>query len=304
MTGDLGSDADGARSRPTFLPPDDGYPPQDPPVDPVDHAPDARPAGRRGVLWDLIMIIIGGVLLVAAFLPWARAQVVVDLLGRPLSRDLGSVAGIDADDLVVAVPVLAVIAIVLAFWDLIARDSRIGGLAAVPAVLALLTCGVFVLRLSGVRDDLPGDALPEDGLDVGYEISVRYGWYLAVAACLLLIAVSLARPLTERLAPSRRYGPYAQPSYAEQSYTEQSYTDQTYAEQAHSEQSSPEPSYAGQGHAEPFFGEAPPQQASPEGVVSGGAEEQAGPEEERRSASGEEAGTRRDEASELRKDQS
>ncbi|WP_067461798.1 hypothetical protein [Actinomadura macra] len=228
MTGDLGSDAEDARSRPTFLPPDDGYPPQDPPAgDLVGGSPPAAFGGRRGIVWDLAMIILASVLLVAAFLPWARAQMVVDLLGRPLSRDLGSVAGIDADDLVVAVPVLAVLAIVLAFWDLVARDPRIGGLATVPAVLALLTCGVFVLRLSDVRDDLPGDGLPEDGLDVGYEISVRYGWYLAVAACLLLIGVSLARPLTERLLPSRRDGqhpqqPYADPFFGEQPWPEAS----------------------------------------------------------------------------------
>ena len=140
---------------------------------------------------------------------------------------------IDADNLVVAVPVLAMTAIVLAFWDLIERDSRIGGLAAVPAVLALLTCGVFVLRLSDVRDNIPGNALPEDGLDVGYEISVQYGWYLAVAASLLLIGVSLARPLTERLLSPRRSEQHPHQPY--QPYQNAWPTDEQYATWPHEE---------------------------------------------------------------------
>ncbi|MBT2209467.1 MULTISPECIES: hypothetical protein [Actinomadura] len=210
MTGDLGSDADGTRARPSarstarpeFLPHDEGSPA---PADPSGGAvppPDPVPSRRYGAVWDLAMIAAAATMLVSAFLPWARAEVVVDLFGRSLSRDAGSVAGIDADDLVVAVPALAVVAIVLACWDLLGRDSRIGGLAAVPAVLALLACGVFVLRLGDVRDDLPG-GVPGGGLDVGYQISVRYGWYLAVAASLLLIGCSLARPISDRMLAPR-----------------------------------------------------------------------------------------------------
>ncbi|NVI91678.1 hypothetical protein HUX53_31500, partial [Actinomadura sp. BRA 177] len=41
MTGDLGSDAGRARSRPSFLPPVDGYPP-----------PPGDPAGRRRIAVD------------------------------------------------------------------------------------------------------------------------------------------------------------------------------------------------------------------------------------------------------------
>ncbi|WP_242901671.1 hypothetical protein [Actinomadura terrae] len=220
MTGDLGSDADDTRARPSgrstarpsFLPPDDGSPAPAGPAEGTIPPPDPVPSRRYGALWDLAMIAAAATLLVAAFLPWARAEVVVDLFGRSLSRDVGSVAGIDADDLVVAVPALAVVAIVLACWDLLGRDPRIGGLAAVPAVLALLTCGVFVLRLGGVRDDLPG-GVPGGGLDVGYQISVRYGWYLAVAASLLLIGCSLARPISDRV-----LAPRAEPAHGDQPY--------------------------------------------------------------------------------------
>ncbi|NVI91048.1 hypothetical protein [Actinomadura sp. BRA 177] len=158
------------------------------------------------------MIAAASALLVSAFLPWAHADVVLDLFGRTLSRDLGSVAGIDADDMVLAVPVLAVIAIALACWDLIGRDARIGGLAAVPGTLALLVCGIFVLRLGDVRDDLP-----ETGLDLGYQITVRYGWYLAVVASLFLIGFSLARPISARVARSQRPDQHQyqyQPQYA------------------------------------------------------------------------------------------
>ncbi|GGP92755.1 hypothetical protein BKA00_000377 [Actinomadura coerulea] len=216
MTGDLGSDAGRARSRPSFLPPVDGYPPQhDGPAEAVPSPPAASPH-PGGAGWVLALIASASVLLVSAFLPWARAEVVVDLFGRSLSRDLGSVAGIDADDIVLAVPVLAVIAIALAAWDLIGRDARIGALAAVPGVLALLVCGIFVLRLGHVRDDLP-----RTGLDLGYQITVRFGWYLAVVAALLVVGFSLARPVSDRVSKSQRRPEQDHPRYPS--------TDQQYA---------------------------------------------------------------------------
>ncbi|SPT63073.1 MULTISPECIES: hypothetical protein [Actinomadura] len=232
MTGDLGSDAERARSRPTFLPPVDGYPP--PPEAPATSTGDgAVPAGyppRRGTPWILAMIVAASALLVAAFLPWARAQVVVDLFGRTLSRDIGSLAGIDADGTVLAVPVLAVVSIALAAWDLIGRDARIGALAAVPGMLALLVCGLFVLRLDDVRDNLP-----DTGLDLGYQITVRFGWYLAVIASLLVVGFSLARPISERVSAHREAGQPHHPQYAhpDQRYPDQQYPDQ-YSDQRYS----------------------------------------------------------------------
>ncbi|SFN14229.1 hypothetical protein SAMN04489713_101396 [Actinomadura madurae] len=227
MTGDLGSDAERARSRPTFLPPVDGYPP--PPA--TSTGDGAVPAGyppRRGTPWILAMIVAASALLVAAFLPWARAQVVVDLFGRTLSRDIGSLAGIDADGTVLAVPVLAVVSIALAAWDLIGRDARIGALAAVPGMLALLVCGLFVLRLDDVRDNLP-----DTGLDLGYQITVRFGWYLAVIASLLVVGFSLARPISERVSAHREAGQPHHPQYAhpDQRYPDQQYPDQQYPDQ-------------------------------------------------------------------------
>ncbi|MGP4027763.1 hypothetical protein [Actinomadura sp. 3N407] len=237
MTGDLGSDAGRERSRPSFLPPVDGYPPPpDGAWEPASGATSAEP--RRGAAWSLATITAGAVLLVSAFLPWAHAQIVIELFGRPIGRDLGSLAGIDADTMVVAVPVLAVVAIALAFWDLIGRDARIGALAAIPGTLALLVCGIFVLRLSDVSDNLP-----QTGLDFGYQITVRYGWYMAVITALLVVGFSLARPITERVSrPRRRPDQYQrQPEYtgrqdADEQYTDQRYTDQQYTDQQYTGQ--------------------------------------------------------------------
>ncbi|MFC4051122.1 hypothetical protein ACFOY4_15630 [Actinomadura syzygii] len=199
MTGDLGSEAGRARSRPSFLPPVDGYPPPQAEAQ-AEPAPAAeRPVRYGGAAWTLALIAAAAALVVSAFLPWAHASIVVELFGQPVGRDIGSVAGIDADDLVLAVPVLAVIAIALAFGDLLGRDPRIGGLAAIPGTLALLMCGVFVLRLGDVRDNLP-----QSGLDVGYQITVRYGWYTAVITSLLVVGFSLARPIGERVSKPRR----------------------------------------------------------------------------------------------------
>ncbi|RKS74837.1 hypothetical protein BZB76_3359 [Actinomadura pelletieri DSM 43383] len=217
MTGDLGSDAGRARARPSFLPPVDGYPP--PAGDTAPVAPLVTPPGR-GAPWIAAMIVAASALLVSAFMPWARAEIVVELFGRPIGRDLGSVAGIDADDLVLAVPVLGVVAIALACGDLAGRDPRIGGLAAIPGTLALLVCGLFVLRLGDVRDDLP-----RTGLDVGYQITVRYGWYLAVIASLMVIGFSLARPISERVSRTRPRPeqPHAQYHAGRQYYTGRQY---------------------------------------------------------------------------------
>ncbi|MEU8796839.1 hypothetical protein [Spirillospora sp. NPDC048819] len=226
MTGDLGSEAGRERSRPSFLPPVDGYPP--PPDGAWEPAPDAT-AGqpRHGAAWTFSTIVAAAALLVSAFLPWAHAQIIIELFGRPIGRDLGSLAGIDADTMVVAVPVLAVAAIALAFWDLIGRDARIGALAAIPGTLALLVCGVFVLRLDDV-----GDNLPRTGLDFGYQITVRYGWYLTVVTALLVVAFSLARPVAERVSKPRR-GPdvnEGRSPYADEQYGGQwQYTDERYA---------------------------------------------------------------------------
>ncbi|TDE32314.1 hypothetical protein [Actinomadura sp. 6K520] len=222
MTGDLGSEAGRQRSRPSFLPPVDGYPP--PPEGMWEPAPaPAAPASgsRRGTGWIVATLVAAAVLLVSAFLPWAHAQIVVELFGRPIGRDLGSLAGIDADTMVVAVPVLAVAAIALAAWDLIGRDARIGSLAAIPGTLGLLVCGIFVVRLGDVRDNLP-----QTGLDFGYQISIRYGWYLAVLASLLVAAFSLARTVADRVSRPSRGRPGRYPAQPEQQYTEQQYAEQ------------------------------------------------------------------------------
>ena len=194
------------RARPAFLPPVDGHPP--PPAHPEVYAAPKDPAAR-GAAWNVGVIIAGAVLLVSAFLPWAEARLTIDLFGRVLTRDLGTVAGLEADNVVVAVPVLAMIAIAMAFWGIVGRDTRVSALAALPGALALLVCVLFVLRLGDIKD-----RLASDDLSVGYQIAVVTGWYLAVAMSLLVIGFSLARPFTRRLASSRSRGSAA-PSPAE-----------------------------------------------------------------------------------------
>ncbi|GAA2155758.1 hypothetical protein [Actinomadura napierensis] len=263
MTGDLGSDAGRARPRPSFLPPE-GDPPEAVPAEDGPPPVPPAPSGPRRAGWDFAMIGVAAVLVVSAFLPWAHAQIVLDLFGRSLVRDRGSVAGIDADNIVLAVPVLAVVAIVMAFWNLVARDQRIGALAAIPAVLSLLTCGIFVLRLG----DVP-DRMPDTGLDLTYQVSLRYGWFLAVAASLLLTAFSLVRPIAERLGSREAGAPRPHQQYAEQQYAEQQYGGYPYAEQQYAGQ----PQWAETGAAWPEEAQAwgrHPEEARPDHRPSGG----------------------------------
>jgi hypothetical protein len=158
----------------------------------------ARDDAGHGTPWNIGVIIAGSVLLVSAFLPWAEARITIDLFGRLLSRDLGSVAGLEADNVVVAVPVLAMVAIAMAFWGIVGRDTRVSALACLPGLLSLLVCGLFVLRLDDIKDRLAAE-----DLSVGYEVAVDNGWYLAVAMSLLVVGFSLARPLTRRLGAAR-----------------------------------------------------------------------------------------------------
>jgi hypothetical protein len=184
------------RIRPAFLPPLDGSarPAPAPVADPPPAAPDGSGAG-----WNAGVLAAGALLLVSAFLPWVEARVIIDLFGRRLTRDAGTVAGLEADNVAVAVPVLAMAAIAMAFWGVVGRDTRVSALAALPGVLSLLVCALFVLRLDDMTERLATDDLP-----VGYEVSVVGGWYLAVAMSLLITAFALARPLIRRLTARRR----------------------------------------------------------------------------------------------------
>ncbi|WP_067479783.1 hypothetical protein [Actinomadura hibisca] len=220
MSGDLGSGAGDGRARregrPDFLPPEEGglppepiagQPPEPAPAEPPAGPPDEPPARHEpseprsfGAFWNALTLAAAAALLVSAFLPWVRAEIVFDAFGEPLSHDAGSAAGIDADGTILVVPVLALVAAAMTFWGMAARDRRIAVLTAVPGTLALLVCGLFVLRLDSARDELTGG-----GRMLGYEITFAYGWYLAVAAALLVVGFALARPVAARL--TRRGGP-------------------------------------------------------------------------------------------------
>ncbi|MFB4315427.1 hypothetical protein [Actinomadura sp. 21ATH] len=180
-------------ARPGFLPPAEerpyGHPAWGPPPE---------PAGQ-GNVWNIAVVLSAVLLLVSAFLPWAEARIAVDVFGRTLSRELGTVIGIEADGMVAAVPVLALAAAGMALWGLVGRDDRISALAAVPGALSLLVCVLFVLRLGDVKERLAAE-----NLAVGYEVAVVTGWYLAVAMSLLIAGFALARPLAARVAAARR----------------------------------------------------------------------------------------------------
>ncbi|GAA2458535.1 hypothetical protein GCM10010191_93110 [Actinomadura vinacea] len=195
-------------ARPAFLPPADGHEPRFHPAYPPPYDPAAQ-----GSLWNVAVVISGTLLLVSAFLPWAEARIVVDVFGRTLTRELGSVVGIEADTVVAAVPVLAMVSIGLAFWGLVGRDARACALAAVPGLLSLLVCALFVLRLDGLKDRLAAQEL-----SVGYEVAVVTGWYLAVAMSLLVVGFSMAPSIALRIGTARaaRRSPYPPPQYVPQ----------------------------------------------------------------------------------------
>jgi hypothetical protein len=142
--------------------------------------------------------------------------------------------------------VLAVVAIVMAFWNLVARDPRIGALAAVPAILSLVTCAIFVLRLKHVADDMP-----QTGLNLTYQVSLRYGWFLAVAMSLLLTAFSLVRPIADRLSGKKAGSEqaYAGAQWGDQPWGDQQYAGGRYAGQEYAGQEYGGHEYGGQRYA-------------------------------------------------------
>ncbi|MEW2352789.1 hypothetical protein [Spirillospora sp. NPDC029432] len=231
-----------AGARPGFLPPAEerpyGHPAWGPP-------PPPEPAGQ-GNVWNIAVVLSSVLLLVSAFLPWAEARIAVDIFGRTLSRDLGTVIGIEADGMVAAVPVLALVAAGMALWGVVGRDDRISALGAVPGALSLLVCVLFVLRLGDLKE-----RIADESLTVGYEVAVVTGWYLAVAMSLLIIGFALARPLAARMGAPRR-DRETPPPHPDQPYTGAPQPDQPYGGRPPSEQP-----YAGQPQAEQPYGRAP-----------------------------------------------
>ncbi|HEX2315172.1 MAG TPA: hypothetical protein VHJ17_15625 [Thermomonospora sp.] len=180
MSGDAEDGRRPPADRPAFLPP------AAPDTPPPPAAPPPRAPARTGSAWGLAGLLTAAVLLVSPFLPWAVAGVRLPGLGR--AGDLVAEAGVNVDGTGQVVPVLALVATVMLVWGLLAADPRIFALAAVPALLALLSCGLFLLRLDRLRRELSG-AGPVAG---PLEVSAGYGWYLAVAASLLLAGLSVA----------------------------------------------------------------------------------------------------------------
>lgn len=253
MSGDQGPDAHAPRPRPDFLPPADEYPPSVPPA--AEQAPEGPPApaaprpgsGSAGTWWNILVICAASALLVAAFLPWIRARVVVDAFGQTLTHDLGERAGIDADSMVLALPVLALTAVGMALWGIAARDPRISSLTVVPGALALLVCMLFLLRLDNASKDLGGEStlLP-------YDVTPAYGWYVSVAAALFVLGSSLVRPLIGR---GRTSGGPTSGSQAPQQddSTQQPHPGQAHPGQAHVDQAYVSQSQTGQSYAEPAY---------------------------------------------------
>ncbi|MBA9006896.1 hypothetical protein [Thermomonospora cellulosilytica] len=194
MPGDHGQDGGRRpqgepRPRPDFLPPEPPEPVE--PVEPVEAPGAAAPRTRASAApaWAAARLLTAVILLVSPFLPWARMRIRLEGFGAALDHDLVSVEGVNLDGTGQVVPVLAVVAIVMLGWGLWAADPRIGALAAVPAALSLLACLIFVLRLERIRT--------EYGLtrrwSAGLELTADYGWYLSLAAALLLTGLALAR---------------------------------------------------------------------------------------------------------------
>ncbi|WP_155884760.1 hypothetical protein [Actinomadura flavalba] len=203
MSGDVDS---GGRPRPEFLPPlhtghraAHGASPAEQPEPPAAPRP---PGSRARTVWSVLTMLAAGTLLVSAFLPWAEMRYVLSLFGSELRQEGGDVAGIEADGAVVVVPVLALCALLLTAWGLVARDPRIALLSAVPGALAALGCGLFVLRLGHAREQI----MRENELFGRFDLTLTYGWYLALASALLVTGLALLQPLTARLNRRSRAG--------------------------------------------------------------------------------------------------
>jgi hypothetical protein len=189
MTGDHGQHGPRA-PRPGFLPPaqasDPATTPGPEPVAGPERAAGPEPAfpGNR---WALAALLPAAVLLVAPFLPWIQATLELEGLGHTLTQELGAKAGVNTDGTGQLIPVLAALALGMIGWGLLARNPRISALAAVPGLLAVLSCAIFILRLGRFRTEMGEERL----LFGAMQVSAAYGWYLALAAGLLLVGLSL-----------------------------------------------------------------------------------------------------------------
>lgn len=130
-------------------------------------------------------------LLISTFLPWASVK--ASVFGRSFSQ---SASGFD-DWTGKMTALLALVVVGMVVAGIVTKNAKLATIAAAPGGLALLLVLVFLLRLSNAKKDL-GVIANSANVDV----SLGFGWFLALLLSLAVVGLSVAGLLTAKKAPA------------------------------------------------------------------------------------------------------
>lgn len=144
---------------------------------------------QRAPYWPAVAsasVVGAGLLLLAAgFLPWLRVGWVAGLMGGVIRGVPSDFSGVRADGTgsVVALCGCAAVALVPVGY-VVRRAATAIALSALPGGTSLLACLIFALRQRQFGEG-PGSQI------VHVTFDLRYGWYVALIASLILLVTGL-----------------------------------------------------------------------------------------------------------------
>jgi len=185
----MSADDEAARrpERPRFAPPmEPPQPVQGPP--PVPMPDPAPPSEQRSGVFGLIAAAAGVILILSPFLPWMTVRATAGLFGESVVRE-STFSGFRADGTGTVLAISGLAALVLAGGAVALGRARFQAGTAVAGAIALICALVFLIRLQDLGGSFETDG---SGLLGGVGVSPAYGWYLALAAALVVLGASLA----------------------------------------------------------------------------------------------------------------
>jgi hypothetical protein len=192
--------------RPRFAPPME--PPHvipGPPPGPMRPAP--PPAEQRGSVLGVMAAVASIVLVLSPFLPWMTVRATAGLFGESLVRET-SFSGFRADGTGTVLAISGLAALALAGSGVVLGRPKLQAGTAIAGAVALICALVFLIRLQELGNGFQTDGSGLLG-DVG--ISPSYGWYVALAAALVVLGASLADLSRKTPADAAAWDPAASP---------------------------------------------------------------------------------------------
>ncbi|GAA2098647.1 hypothetical protein [Actinomadura alba] len=147
-------------------------------------------------------IAAAALLLISTFLPWAKATVSGNFLGRSINQSDSGAGFEDWSGKLVALAALAAVGVLVG--AIVSKNAKLATMAAAPAGLALLLIMIFLLRLQSTKDKILGST-GSLGSGISADVSLGFGWYLALLLSIAVIGLSVIGLLTGKKSTGSSY---------------------------------------------------------------------------------------------------